>query len=84
MSHASLAWRRVISRSRYHRAFSRSSMVFPFSSALQMYFTALPRQKLMCSVTVMHYSPLDLSNVVDEFEIKLTDDGIHKIPDDFN
>ena len=30
------------------------------------------------------YSSLDLSNVVDEFEIKLTDDGIHKLPDDFN
>ena len=30
------------------------------------------------------YSPLELSNVVDEFEIKLADDGIHKLPDDFN
>ena len=30
------------------------------------------------------YSSLDLSNVVDEFEIKLTDNGIHKLPDDFN
>ena len=30
------------------------------------------------------YSPLDLSNVVDEFEIKLADDGIHKLPNDFN
>ena len=30
------------------------------------------------------YSSLDLSNVVDEFEIKLADDGIHKLPDDFN
>ena len=30
------------------------------------------------------YSSLDLSNVVDEFEIKLTDDSIHKLPNDFN
>ena len=30
------------------------------------------------------YSSLNLSNVVDEFEIKLADDGIHKLPDDFN
>ena len=30
------------------------------------------------------YSPLDLSNVVDEFEIKLADDGIHKLPNNFN
>ena len=30
------------------------------------------------------YSSLDLSNVVDEFEIKLADDGIHKLPNDFN
>ena len=30
------------------------------------------------------YSSLDLSNVVDEFEIKLADDSIHKLPDDFN
>jgi uncharacterized protein (DUF952 family) len=30
------------------------------------------------------YSDLDLSNVVDEFEINLTDDGVHKLPDNFN
>jgi len=30
------------------------------------------------------YSSLDLSNVVDEIEIKLTDDGVHKLPDNFN
>ena len=30
------------------------------------------------------YSSLDLSNVVDEFEIKLADDGILKLPNDFN
>ena len=30
------------------------------------------------------YSSLDLSNVVDEFEIKLANDGIHKLPNDFN
>ena len=30
------------------------------------------------------YSSLDLSNVVDEFEINLTDNGIHKLPDNFN
>ena len=30
------------------------------------------------------YSPLDLSNVVDEFEITLNDDGIHELPDNFN
>ena len=30
------------------------------------------------------YSSLNLSNVVDEFEINLTDNGIHKLPDNFN
>ena len=30
------------------------------------------------------YSSLDLSNVVDEFEINLTDSGIHELPDNFN
>ena len=30
------------------------------------------------------YSSLDLSNVVDEFEINLTDNGIHELPDNFN
>ena len=30
------------------------------------------------------YSSLDLSNVVDEYEINLTDNGIHKLPDNFN
>ena len=30
------------------------------------------------------YSSLDLSNVVDEFEITLNDNGIHKLPDNFN
>ena len=30
------------------------------------------------------YSDLDLSNVVDEFEINLTKDGFHKLPDNFN
>ncbi len=30
------------------------------------------------------YSPLVLSNVVDEFEIILTEDGTHKLPDNFN
>ncbi|WP_435090880.1 DUF952 domain-containing protein [Candidatus Pelagibacter bacterium nBUS_30] len=30
------------------------------------------------------YSSLDLSNVVDEFEIILSDDGTHKLPDNFN
>jgi uncharacterized protein (DUF952 family) len=30
------------------------------------------------------YSSLDLSNVVDEFEITLNDDGIHELPDNFN
>ena len=30
------------------------------------------------------YSSLDLSNVVDEFEITLSDDGTHKLPDNFN
>ena len=30
------------------------------------------------------YSGLDLSNVVDEFEINLTDDGVHILPDNFN
>ena len=29
------------------------------------------------------YSTLDLSNIVDEFEIKLSDDDIHKLPDNF-
>ena len=30
------------------------------------------------------YSSLDLSNVVDEFKINLTDNGIHELPDNFN
>ena len=30
------------------------------------------------------YSSLELSNVVDEFEIKLKDDGFHKLPDNFS
>ena len=30
------------------------------------------------------YSSLELSNVVDEFEIKLKDDGVHKLPDNFS
>ena len=30
------------------------------------------------------YSSLDLFNVVDEFEINLTDNGIHDLPDNFN
>ena len=29
------------------------------------------------------YSSLDLSNIVDEFEIFLNDDGSHKLPDNF-
>ena len=29
------------------------------------------------------YSPLDLSNVVDEIEITLNDDGSHKLPANF-
>ena len=30
------------------------------------------------------YSSLDLSNVMDEFEINLTDNDIHELPDNFN
>ena len=30
------------------------------------------------------YSSLDLSNVIDEFEITLNDNGIHQLPDNFN
>ena len=30
------------------------------------------------------YSSLDLSNVVDKFEINLADNGIHELPDNFN
>ena len=30
------------------------------------------------------YSSLDLSNVVDVFEINLNDNGIHELPDNFN
>ena len=29
------------------------------------------------------YSPLNLSNVTDEFEIILQDDGSHKLPDSY-
>ena len=29
------------------------------------------------------YSPLDLSNVVEEYEISLQDDGNHKLPDSY-
>ena len=30
------------------------------------------------------YSPLDLSNIVDEFEVILAENGIHKLPDNFS
>ena len=30
------------------------------------------------------YSSLDLTNVVDEFEITLNNNGIHELPDNFN
>jgi len=30
------------------------------------------------------YSSLDLSNIVDEFEINLSDKGIHELPGNFN
>ena len=30
------------------------------------------------------YSSLDLSNIVDEFEITLNNNGIHELPDNFN
>ena len=30
------------------------------------------------------YSSLDLSNIVDELEINLSDKGIHELPDNFN
>ena len=30
------------------------------------------------------YSSLDLSNIVDEFKINLSDKGIHELPDNFN
>ena len=30
------------------------------------------------------YSSLDLSNIVDEFEINLSDKGTHELPDNFN
>ena len=30
------------------------------------------------------YSSLDLSNVVNEFELTLLDDGTHRLPDNFN
>ena len=30
------------------------------------------------------YASLDLSNIVDEFEINLSDKGIHELPDNFN
>ena len=30
------------------------------------------------------YSSLDLSNVVDEFEVILAENGIHKLPDNFS
>ena len=29
------------------------------------------------------YSPLDLSNIVEEYEISLQDDGNHKLPDSY-
>ena len=29
-------------------------------------------------------APLDLSNVVDEFEVILAENGIHKLPDNFS
>jgi hypothetical protein len=47
----------AISRSRYHRAFSRSSMSLPLWSARQMYLIALPREKDIHSTTSMHSMP---------------------------
>lgn len=46
-----------ISRSRYQRAFFRSSIALAFRSARQIYLTAFPRLKPMCSVIVMHSTP---------------------------
>jgi len=42
----------------YQRALRRSSIASVFRSARQRYFTALPRQKFMCSVIWMHSTPL--------------------------
>lgn len=51
------ACNRAISRSRYHRAFFRSSICAPLSPARQMYFTAFPRLKFIHSVIWMHSTP---------------------------
>src|ERR1700730_3082192 len=51
----------LISLSRYHLAFSKSSicllLIKLFSPARQMYFIAFPRQKLKCSATIIHSTP---------------------------
>jgi hypothetical protein len=47
-----------ISRLMYHADFFRSSIgSSDFRPARQMYFTALPALKVMCSVIVMHSTP---------------------------
>ena len=58
--HAGAFWRfsRSISRLTYQAAFSRStSAASDFRPDRQMYLTAFPRLKFICSVTVMHSTP---------------------------
>jgi len=48
---------RMISRSRYHWAFLRSSTISFFFPARQMYAKAVPRLKVKCSTMSMHSTP---------------------------
>ena len=56
--HSAARKRRSISRVMYQRALRRSSIASAFRSARHKYFTALPKQKFMCSVIWMHSTPL--------------------------
>jgi len=49
---------RMISRSRYHWAFCRSSTISFFFPARQMYAKAVPRLKVKCSTMSIHSTPL--------------------------
>src|SRR4051812_15625577 len=55
---ADISSKRATSRLKYQTAFCRSVIgSSAFSPARQIYFTALPRLKFICSVTVMHSTP---------------------------
>ena len=48
---------RCISLSIYHLALRKSSICLPFREDRHIYFTALPRLKVICSVISIHSTP---------------------------